>query len=35
MYVIRFSKQADKDKKFLKRAGIVLKAKNCSHVVIL
>ncbi len=27
MYIIRFSKQADKDKRLLKRAGLELKAK--------
>ena len=28
MYIIRFSKQADKDKKSLKEAGLDSKAKN-------
>ncbi len=33
MYIIRFSKQADKDKKLLKGAGIVSKAKKLLDVI--
>lgn len=33
MYIIRFSKQADKDKKLLKRAGLDLKAKKLLNVI--
>ena len=33
MYIIRFSKQADKDKKLLKGAGLDLKAKNLLNVI--
>lgn len=33
MYIIRFSKQADKDKKLLKRAGLDLKAKKLLSVI--
>lgn len=33
MYIIRFSKQADKDKKLLKRAGIDAKAKNLLNIL--
>ena len=33
MYIIRFSKQADKDKKLLKRAGLELKAKKLLSVI--
>lgn len=33
MYVIRFSKQADKDKKLLKGAGLVLKAKKLLDII--
>lgn len=33
MYIIRFSKQADKDKKLLKRAGLVSKAKKLLDII--
>lgn len=33
MYIIRFSKQADKDKKLLKGAGLVLKAKKLLDII--
>lgn len=33
MYIIRFSKQADKDKKLLKEARLELKAKNLLNVM--
>ena len=33
MYIIRFSKQADKDKKLLKGAGLVLKAKTLLDMI--
>ena len=33
MYIIRFSKQADKDKKLLKRAGLDLKAKKLLNII--
>jgi len=33
MYIIRFSKQADKDKKLLKGAGLDLKAKNLLDMI--
>ena len=33
MYIIRFSKQADKDKKMLKRAGLDSKAKNLLNII--
>ena len=33
MYIIRFSKQADKDKKSLKEAGLDSKAKNLLNVI--
>lgn len=33
MYLIRFSKQADKDKKLLKRAGLDKKAKELLNIV--
>ena len=33
MYIIRFSKQADKDKKSLKEAGLDLKAKKLLSVI--
>ena len=33
MYVIRFSRQADKDKKLLKGAGLDLKAKNLLNII--
>lgn len=33
MYIIRFSKQADKDKKLLKGAGLDLKAKNLLDII--
>ena len=33
MYIIRFSKQADKDKKLLKGAGLVSKAKKLLDIV--
>lgn len=33
MYIIRFSKQADKDKKLLKGAGLVLKAKRLLDII--
>lgn len=33
MYVIRFSKQADKDKKLLKGAGLDSKAKNLLNII--
>lgn len=33
MYIIRFSKQADKDKKLLKRAGLDSKAKNLLNIM--
>lgn len=33
MYIIRFSKQADKDKKLLKRAGLDLKARKLLDVI--
>lgn len=34
MYVIRFSKQADKDKKLLKGAGLDQKAKNLLNIIV-
>lgn len=34
MYIIRFSKQADKDKKLLKRAGLDLKAKHLLDIIV-
>lgn len=34
MYVIRFSKQADKDKKLLKGAGHDQKAKNLLNIIV-
>ena len=33
MYIIRFSKQADKDKKLLKGVGLVLKAKSLLNII--
>ena len=33
MYIIRFSKQADKDKKLLKGAGLDLKAKSLLNTI--
>lgn len=33
MYIIRFSKQADKDKKLLKGAGLAPKAKNLLNLI--
>ena len=33
MYIIRFSKQADKDKKMLKGAGLDSKAKNLLNII--
>ena len=33
MYIIRFSKQADKDKKLLKGAGLDLKAKRLLDII--
>lgn len=33
MYIIRFSKQADKDKKLLKGAGLDLKAKKLLNII--
>lgn len=33
MYIIRFGKQADKDKKLLKRAGLDVKAKNLLNII--
>ena len=33
MYIIRFSKQAEKDKKLLKGAGLNIKAKGLLHVI--
>lgn len=33
MYIIRFSKQADKDKKLLKGAGLVSKAKKILDII--
>lgn len=33
MYVIRFSKQASKDKKLLKEAGLDLKVKNMLDII--
>lgn len=33
MYIIRFSKQADRDKKLLKGAGLDLKAKNLLDII--
>ncbi len=33
MYIIRFSKQADKDKKLLKGAGLDTKAKNLLNII--
>ena len=33
MYIIRFSKQADKDKKLLKGTGLVLKAKKLLDII--
>lgn len=33
MYIIRFSKRADKDKKLLKGAGLVLKAKTLLDMI--
>lgn len=33
MYIIRFSKQADKDKKLLKRAGLDLKARKLLDII--
>lgn len=34
MYLIRFSRQADKDKKLLKRAGLDSKAKNLLNIMM-
>ena len=34
MYIIRFSKQADKDKKLLKVAGLDPKAKNLLNIIV-
>lgn len=33
MYIIRFSRQADKDKKLLKGAGLAPKAKNLLNII--
>ena len=33
MYIIRFSRQADKDKKLLKGAGLDVKAKNLLNII--
>lgn len=33
MYIVRFSKQADKDKKLLKRAGLDRKAKELLNII--
>lgn len=33
MYIIRFSKQADKDKKLLKETGLDSKAKNLLNII--
>ena len=33
MYIIRFSKQADKDKKRLKGAGLDIKTKGLLHII--
>ena len=33
MYIIRFSKQADKDKKLLKGTGLDLKTKNLLNII--
>ena len=33
MYIIRFSKQADKDKKLLRRAGLDLKARKLLDII--
>lgn len=33
MYIIRFSKLAEKDKKMLKRAGLDMKAKNLLNII--
>lgn len=33
MYIIRFSRQADKDKKQLKGAGLDIKAKNLLNII--
>jgi len=33
MYIIRFSKQADKDKKLLKEAGLETKAKKLLNII--
>ena len=33
MYIIRFSKQADKDKKLLKGAGLDIKAKKLLNII--
>ncbi|MBD5455523.1 MAG: Txe/YoeB family addiction module toxin [Lachnospiraceae bacterium] len=33
MYIIRFSKQADKDKKLLRGAGLESKAKNLLNII--
>lgn len=33
MYIIRFSKQADKDKKLLKQAGLDSKAKSLLNII--
>ena len=33
MYIIRFSKQAEKDKKLLRRAGLDLKAKSLLNII--
>ncbi len=33
MYIIRFSKQADKDKKLLKGAGLDSKVKNLLNII--
>lgn len=33
MYIIRFSKQADKDKKLLKRAGLDLKVRKLLDII--
>ncbi len=35
MYIIRFSKQADKDKKLLKRAGLESKAKSLLNIMMM
>lgn len=34
MYIIRFSKQADKDKKLLKGAGLELKTKKLLNIIV-